>query len=70
MSKETLKRLAVVLALNTADHRESAHKNHNLIQNATSGEKQNIACAKELGILADYQRIVDFTAPRLFYELD
>lgn len=70
MTKETLKRLAAVLAINTADHRESAHKNHNLIQNATSGEKQNISCAKELGILEDYQRIVDYTAPRLFYELD
>ncbi len=63
-------RLAAVLALNTADHRESAHKDRNLVENAISAEKSNIECAKAFGFYEIYQRKVDNLAPRLFYELD
>ena len=70
MTKETLKRLAAVLALNTADHRESAHKDRNLVENAIDAEKSNIACAKAFGFYEIYQSKVNNVAPRLSYNLD
>lgn len=66
---KALDRVAVLLALNTIDHRESAHQNRNLIDNARNGENLNIETASTLGILDLYQGKVDFHAPRLFYEL-
>lgn len=67
--QQALQRIASLLALNTADHRESAHKDRNLIENATHAEKINIATARTLGILDEYKRKVDMHAPRLFYEI-
>ena len=66
---ENVGRLAAVLALNTADHRESAHKDRSLIGNAISAENSNIACAKAFGFYELYQQKVNNLAPRLFYEL-
>mgnify|MGYP006322008297 FL=1 len=63
-------RLAAVLALNTADHRESAHKDRNLVENDIDAEKSNIACAKAFGFYEIYQSKVNNVAPRLFYNLD
>lgn len=66
---QALNRVRAVLAINTSDHRESAHKNRNLIDNAIQGERLNRECADALGILAEYERTVNAIAPRLFYEI-
>jgi hypothetical protein len=68
--EKAINRIASILALNTADHRESAHKNRELIDNARNAEKKNIEAAKELGFFEVYQARVNNLAPRLFYELD
>ena len=66
---KALERLCTLLALNTADHRESAHKNRDLIQNAATAEKINIETARAMGIEEEYTRKVNNLSPRLFYEI-
>jgi len=68
-NEQALNRVRALLALSTTDHRESAHNNRNLVENAIQAENINIETAKTLGIFDAYQSTVNNIAPRLFYEL-